>query len=181
MVNEQPLVAFGMKSMLKPFVSLVLSILAGSLWAQMIEFDQGNWSAVEPEHQHRVITIMANEERIDSIYTENIDSGELELVVQRYPLARYEYFPDGALKRRIDIRQESSTQFRRVLVGGDSAEMEKVIKDIPNGAYHEFFPNGNIRIKGTLDGYNADGSLKKTGEWTEWDEHEHVIRKVVYP
>jgi antitoxin component YwqK of YwqJK toxin-antitoxin module len=59
--------------------------------------------------------------------------------------------------------------------------IQKYIKDIPNGAYHEFFPNGNIRIKGTLDGYNADGTLKKTGEWKEWDANGNVIRQETYP
>ena len=53
--------------------------------------------------------------------------------------------------------------------------------DIPNGAYHEFFPNGNIRIKGTLDGYNPDGTLKKTGEWLEWNVDGQVIRRESYP
>jgi len=54
-------------------------------------------------------------------------------------------------------------------------------KDVPNGAYHEFFPDGNIRIKGTLDGYNADGSLKKTGEWREWGASGTMIRQEIYP
>jgi len=54
-------------------------------------------------------------------------------------------------------------------------------KDVPNGAYHEFFPDGNIRIKGTLDGYNADGSLKKTGEWLEWGASGTMIRQEIYP
>ncbi len=158
-------------------------LIASSLnvQAQEIKFDPGNWSSDEIEHQHREVRIIANEERIDSIYTENIATGELELVVQRYPLARYEYFPDGALQRRIDIHQESSTQFRRSLVGGDSGVTERVIKDIPNGAYHEFFPNGNIRIKGTLTGFNEDGTPKKTGEWIEWDEDERMISKETYP
>lgn len=59
--------------------------------------------------------------------------------------------------------------------------IQKFIKDIPNGAYHEFFPNGNIRIKGTLAGYNDDGTLKKTGEWIEWDAQEKVVWKETYP
>jgi hypothetical protein len=58
--------------------------------------------------------------------------------------------------------------------------VEKFVKDIPNGAYHEFFPNGNIRIKGTLDGYNDDGTLRKTGEWREWDADGIVIREETY-
>ncbi len=56
-----------------------------------------------------------------------------------------------------------------------------VVVDIPNGAYREYFPSGNIRIKGTLDGYNPDGTLKKTGTWMEWDAAGNVIREEHYP
>ena len=39
----------------------------------------------------------------------------------------------------------------------------------------------DIRIKGTLDGYNPDGTLKKTGEWLEWNVDGQVIRRESYP
>ncbi|MBX2973999.1 MAG: hypothetical protein KF797_12925 [Flavobacteriales bacterium] len=97
--------------------------------------------------------------------------------VHRYPFARYEFYLDGALYRRIDIEQEAHT----IEVGDLSPLIIDMAFDIPNGAYHEFFPNGNIRIKGTLDGYNTDGTLKKTGEWTEWDASGKVIRRESHP
>lgn len=59
--------------------------------------------------------------------------------------------------------------------------LSTMLVDIPTGAYHEFFPNGNIRIQGTLDGYNSDGTLKKTGDWTKWNEQGKVIRRDQYP
>lgn len=118
------------------------------------------------------------------MYTENLDTGDMTLYVQRYPLARYEYFLNGAMHRRIDIRQQVriDTTFTESLIDGTMIPaIQKVTEDIPNGAYHEFFPNGNIRIKGTLDGYNPDGSLKKTGEWREWDSTGKVIHQRIYP
>ena len=125
--------------------------------------------------------------RVDSVYTENLATGELELTIQTYPLARYEYFPFDEqfppLLRRIDIRQETQVDSTYIeqLNGSMELIVQRFIKDIPNGAYHEFFPNGNIRIKGTLDGYNPDGTLKKTGEWKEWDANGNVIRQETYP
>ena len=120
--------------------------------------------------------------RVDTIYTERISNGEMEMVVQTYPLARYEFYLDGALYRRIDIEQVEIPER-----GSDQDQDRKLhalpspTSDIPNGAYHEFFPNGNIRIKGTLAGYNSDGTLKKSGEWREWDKDENVIWKETYP
>lgn len=123
--------------------------------------------------------------RIDTIYAENISTGELDMIVQTYPLARYEYYIDGALFRRIDIERQYSRRDTTWTEHRDTGELiaivQAVAEDIPNGAYHEFFPNGNIRIKGTLDGYNPDGSLKKTGEWLEWDADGNIIREERYP
>ena len=167
---------------------LSIFLLATSIHAQDIQFDQGNWQTQSTEHQRRMITVLTNEERIDTIYTEDLSTGDMKMVVQRYPLARYEYFtgydPFPALWRRIDIRQQemSDTIYVEQIGSGDMVMVvQNFVKDIPNGAYHEFFPNGNIRIKGTLDGYNADGTLKKTGEWKEWDENGKVIRQETYP
>jgi len=168
------------------FVFIVLRGIL--LQAQTIQFDQGNWQVEKPEHQQRVVTVMANEERVDSVYTEDLETGELKLVIQRYPLSRYEYYPGydpfPALFRRVDIRQQEivdSAFVESVETGEMVMTVQRFIKDIPNGAYHEFFPDGNIRIKGTLDGYNADGSLKKTGEWLEWGASGKVIRQEIYP
>ena len=123
--------------------------------------------------------------RIDSVYMEDISSGELVLQVQTYPLARYEFYTDGALYRRIDLSPATEQVDTLVIEDPLTGELFVTVKgirgDIPNGAYHEFFPNGNIRIKGTLDGYTPDGTLKKTGEWTEWDESGKVVRRETYP
>lgn len=123
--------------------------------------------------------------RIDSVYTEDATTGELVLGVQTYPFARYEFYLDGALYRRIDILQNIDTQevgWRRDFGSRDTIGVVTTrMMDIPNGAYHEFFPNGNIRFKGTLDGFNADGTPRKTGQWTEWDEKGNVVRRETYP
>jgi len=167
------------------FVSLLL--WTSIVQAQEIKFDQGHWTESDLKYQRRLIVTAENGERVDSVYLENMTTGELELVIQAYPLARYEYFPFDEqfppLLRRVDIRQETRTDSSYVerIDGTMELIVQRFILDIPNGAYHEFFPNGNIRIKGTLDGYNPDGSLKKTGEWREWDADGKVIRQETYP
>ena len=173
----------GMKRLTLPIVSI---LLVSNLTAQEVQFDQGHWRVTNPKYQRRTIVVAENGERIDSIYTENVSTGELELVIQKYPLARYEYYPTNdlfpPLLRRMDIRQETRYDSTLALVNGKwEFEPTLYIIDIPNGAYHEFFPNGNIRIKGTLDGYNLDGTLKKTGTWMEWDAGGNVIREEHYP
>jgi hypothetical protein len=134
-----------------------------------------------------VATVRVNEERVDTVFTEDLGTGELTPYIQKHPLARYEYHPSNdpfpALWRQIDIRQEVGSDSTRVELSNGTFFYHpwRTIVDIPNGVYHEFFPNGNIRIKGNLDGYNPDGTLKKTGEWTEWDANGNVIRRENYP
>lgn len=159
--------------------------LVNSSQAQIIRFHQDPGTAetwyrcVESDIGYCVDSL-----RIDTIYTENIRTRDLKMVVQRYPFARYEFYADSGLFRRIDIQQKEEMadySIEDIEVGEVVTVVHSLPIDIPNGAYHEFFPNGNIRIKGTLDGYNPDGTLKKTGEWTEWDEHGKVIRRETYP
>jgi hypothetical protein len=186
--NWSLLVDFGIKGMRHTFTFLSLLLHAVALHAQDIQFDQGNWQNNDQTYQRRLLTIKENMERVDSAYTENPVTGELQLQVHRYPLSRYEYHlsddPFPPLRRRIDIRQVaiSDTLFvENIETGNLEMVVQKFIRDIPNGAYQEFFPNGTIRIKGTLDGYNQDGTLKKMGTWMEWDAAGNVIREEHYP
>ena len=184
---RSPLVAFGMKDMQRTctFVSLLISSMTTQ--AQDIKFDQGGWTESDLKYQRRMIVTAENAERVDSVYTENLTTGELELAIQTYPLARYEYFPFDEqfppLLRRVDIRQETQSDSAYVerLDGSMELIIQRFIIDIPNGTYQEFYPNGMIRITGTLDGYNPDGTLKKTGTWMEWDAAGNVIREEHYP
>lgn len=175
-----------MKAM-KRIVPLLLCAAFGTvLPAQDIHFSSAPDLAMNyyAEQYPHTIGLCVDSLRIDTNYTENFTTGELEMVVQRYPLARYEFYLDNAMYRRIDILQqiELDSAWVEDLNTGEQANvlLEGMI-DIPNGAYHEFFPNGHIRIKGKLDGYNPDGTLKKTGEWMEWDANGNVIRKETYP
>lgn len=122
---------------------------------------------------------------VDTVYGTSPFHPEPVMNVQRQPLARYEFYLDGALFRRIAIAQKVSRRDTSWTKNHDIEDISFIVhighEDIPNGAYHELFPNGNIRIQGTLDGYNPDGTLKKTGEWTEWDENGKVIRRKTYP
>lgn len=167
------------------FVSLLLCTITTQ--AQDIQFHQGHWTESDLKYQRRLIVTAENGERVDSVYSENMTTGELELAIQTYPLARYEYYPFDEqfqpLLRRVDIRQETQVDsvYDESLDGKLELIIQRYIIDIPNGAYHEFFPNGNIRIKGTLDGYNPDGTLKKTGTWMEWDAVGNLIREEHYP
>ena len=176
-----------MKRMKLALTSILLLVATSNGQAQDIKFDQGNWQSQDLSHQRVLVTVLANEERIDSVFTEDLDTGELLLNIEKYPLARYEYHPSSdqfpALWRRIDIRQEVRSDSSRVELSNGTFFYYpwKRVVDIPNGAYHEFFPNGNIHIEGTLDGYNPDGTLRKTGQWTEWDESGKVIWTKTYP
>jgi hypothetical protein len=121
---------------------------------------------------------------VDTIFYENAATGKPEPTVQRYPLARYEYYADDALYRRIDIKKERSTDTTLVLdlnSGNFQEAVDSAHRDVPSGAYHEFFPNGNIRVKGKLNGFDAEGKPRKTGEWTEWDASGTVVRRETYP
>lgn len=174
--------------MLRPVALSVLGIQSLLISAQEIKFDQGNWQTQDVKHQRIDAPFMSNEERIDSAYTEDITTGKLQLSIERLPLARYEYHqspdPFPPLWRRIDIRQEE-TMDTMYVEEIQTREMVMVVqrltKDIPNGAYQEFYPNGMMRITGTLDGYNQDGTLKKTGTWMEWDADGNIIREKHYP
>jgi hypothetical protein len=177
-----------MNTMLRLVALSVLGIQGLLISAQEIKFDQGNWQTQDVKQQRIVATVMANEERIDSAYTEDIATGKFQLSIDRLPLARYEYHqssdPLPPLWRRIDIRQEEiiDTVFvEKIQTGEMLMVVQKLTKDIPNGTYQEFYPNGMIRITGTLDGYNQDGALKKTGTWMEWDAAGNVIREEHYP
>ena len=177
-----------MNTMLRPVAFSVLGIQGLLISAQEIKFDQGNWQTHDVKQQRIVATVMANEERIDSAYTEDIATGKLQLSIERLPLARYEYHqssdPLPPLWRRIDIRQEEiiDTMFVEKMQTSETLMVvQKLTTDIPNGTYQEFYPTGMIRITGTLDGYNPDGTLKKTGTWMEWDAAGNVIREEHYP
>lgn len=141
--------------------------------------------SVHSEQEPRLYGHCTDSLRIDSVYMEDATTGELVLGVQTYPFARYEFYTDGALYRRIDLSPMTELADTLVIEGPLSGErfvtMKEFRGDIPNGAYHEFFPNGNIRIKGTLDGFNADGTPRKIGAWTEWDEKGNVVRRETYP
>lgn len=166
----------------------VFLVQALGLEAQDIQFNQGNWTSTDIAMQRILVTVLANEERVDSVFTEDLETGDFILNIQKYPLARYEYHPSTdqfpSLWRRIDIRQleiADTMYVENLSTGYLEMTVQRFIKDIPNGAYHEFFPNGNIRIMGTLDGYNPDGTLKKTGVWKEWNAEGKVIREETYP
>ena len=176
-----------MKGMKRAATLAALLLQGAFLHAQEIEFDQGNWQDPDIAKQRILVAIKVNEERVDTVLTDNIETGKMVLSILEYPLARYEYYPSTdqfpALWRWIDIRQEVKSDSSKVELSNGTVfyYQWKTVIDFPTGAYHEFFPNGNIRIMGTLDGYNPDGTLKKTGEWKEWDANGKVIRRETYP
>lgn len=159
---------------------VVLSI--ASLRAQDIPYEPVLENALfgYATQEPRRVGHCADSLRVDTLYTEDLVTGALEMQLHRYPFARYEFYVDGALYRRLDITQITDTRevgWRSDIASGDTIGVVQVLTmDTPNGAYHEFFPNGNIRIMGTLDGYNGDGTLKKVGRWREWDAEGNVIR-----
>ncbi len=176
-----------MKGMVQHLVILFTCTVASSVPAQEIQFNGDVESAMSyyADLEPRTVGHCVDSLVLDTVYVENLASGEMEMVVHDYPLARYEFYLDGAIFRRVDINRNVARSDTMMTEDLETGEMmiviQEVLSDIPNGAYHEFFPNGNIRIKGTLDGYNEDGTLKKTGEWREWDANGNVIRQETYP
>jgi len=168
-------------------IGLLILLNTTRLLGQDIQFHSDPETAMTyyAEQVPQVIGYCVDSLRIDTVYTENIASGELDLVIQRYPLARYEFYVNDAMYRRIDLGLPEERYDTLMVEDLDIGEMMIIVQivrlDIPNGAYHEFFPNGNIRIMGTLDGYNPDGNLKKTGVWKEWNAEGKVIHEETYP
>jgi hypothetical protein len=165
-------------------LAILATAWAGTAQAQDILF-QDTPGAAEEQYALEVpvrIGHCTDSLRVDTVYMEDPHTGRSEMSVQTYPLARYEFYTDGALYRRIDVRHEvRRSGIDRDLKVGQVDTVSSHTSSVPNGAYHEFFPNGNIRVMGQLDGYEADGTLKRTGEWREWDANGHVIRRDIFP
>lgn len=181
-----PWVTFGMKGMKRTVVISALLLRGGLIQAQGIQFlpTAGQARIFYMQQDPRTIGHCTDSLRVDTIYMEDATTGEMVMTVQTYPLARYEYYVDGAMYRRIDIAERylRTDTLKKDLLGGEVIiRLQEVTEDLPKGNYHEFFPNGNIRLKGMLDGYNPDGTPKKTGAWTEWGTNGKVIRQETYP
>jgi hypothetical protein len=177
-----------MKGMQHIVTALAVLIGTAQLHAQDIEFDPGNWPTSSWDQQRRSMLTMANMEHVDSMYTENLSTGEMELTVLRYPLARHEYFLESdaypQLRRRIAIKQEEvvdTMYVERIDTGEMQMVVQKYIRDIPFGIYMEYHRNGKVQLLGQLAGYGTDGKLIRKGEWTEWDENEKLVKSVTYP
>lgn len=177
-----------MKGMKHIALTLVVLLSTAQLLAQDIAFDPGNWQTSQLGQQRRSVMTMANMERVDSMYTENLSTGEMTLVVSRYPLARYEYFLESEafppVRRRITIKQEEvlDTLYVESLITGElEMVIQKYIKDIPFGEYTEYHRNGNMRQHGQLAGYGVDGKLVRKGEWSEWDGDGKLVKSTNYP
>ena len=82
-------------------LALLISLFATSMQAQIINFFQDPGMA---ETRHRCVEsefgYCVDSLRIDTVYMENSSTGELEMQVQKYPLARYVFYNDGAMFRR---------------------------------------------------------------------------------
>lgn len=177
-----------MKGMQHIVSTLAVLIGTAHLHAQDIEFDPGNWQTSSWDQQRRSILTMANMEHVDSVYTENLSTREMELTVLRYPLARHEYFLENEaypqLRRRIAIKQEEvvDTMYVELIDTGEmQMVVQKYIRDIPFGTYMEYHRNGEVHLLGQLAGYGADGKLIRKGEWSEWDEKGSLVRSTTYP
>ena len=170
--------------MMRP-IALIVIFLSLTAQAQEIHFmatpEQAmqDYASADPQ----VIGLCVDTVQIDTIYMEQGDAREMEMMVQKYPLARWEFYVDGTVFRRIDIEQEPEAE--SILDAQDGNKDQAVLvpssKDIPNGAYQEFFPNGSIRVMGTLAGTDAEGMPKKTGRWREWAVDRTVLRDEVFP
>jgi|GEM_PF-726299 len=170
---------------MRPYI--IMLIIGSSLpaTAQVINFDPGNWMTTDIAQQRTEQLVLCNRVLTDTLFVENIQTSELEMIVEAPVLARLEFDPQNNRRmRRVDIRQTQKLDsiFVENIDNGElTLVVANVVQDIPEGSYEEYHPNGQIRIRGTLAGYNADGSLKKTGEWLEWDASGKVIRSETHP
>jgi len=163
-----------------------LAILSVSFtMAQQIEIDPGYWESPNIADQQDATLLRANRLIADTMFVEDINTGALTMVVEAPVLARVEFDPSTEQqKRRFDIRQEArmDTMFvENIQTNALEMVVQKVVVDIPAGRYEEFHPNGMIKLRGSLNGTDADGQPQKTGEWTEWDAAGNVIRRETYP
>jgi len=170
---------------MRPYV--ILLIIGGWLpaAAQVINFDPGNWISNDIAQQRTEQLVLCNQVLTDTLFVENIQTGELEMIVEPPVLARLEFDTQNNRRmRRVDIRQTQKLDsiFVEDMDNGElTLVVANVVQDIPEGTYEEYHPNGQVRVRGTLAGYNADGSLKKTGEWLQWDTDGIVVQRETYP
>jgi hypothetical protein len=159
-------------------------LLAIHAQPQDVRFDQGCWQTLDLDKQVVRKLVLANQERVDTAYTEDINTGEMTMVVQRTPLSRYEYdLHTDALFRRIEIEQAtfSDTTFVENINTGELIQVVQVcVRDIPMGAYEEYYSGYRPHWRGQVNGLGKDGTLIKIGEWVEWDENGNVLQRLNY-
>ncbi|MEO8590838.1 MAG: hypothetical protein ABI432_15790 [Flavobacteriales bacterium] len=133
-------------------ITSLVCVLTGTMAAQDLSF-QPSPSEAMAYHKARNKTALGtcvNDAEDDSMYHYNAATDSLEMIVEKRPLMRKEYYADGTLYRQIEIRTGGAT-------------------DLPMGYYVEYFPNGAPHFSGRVNGSDSRGQMIKTGTWTELD------------
>lgn len=174
---------------------LALTILFSPGRSQDLSFHPGNWQTSLVGQQRIGTTLVSNEERFDTMYTENINSGDMVMVTEHVPLSRYEYFPLShplkhptqiRLHRRIEIRQEQrqdTTYVEDINTGELRLVVQTYVVDVPWGAFEEFVQNesgGYMLWRGHVEGWAPDGSMRRVGQWQRLDPNGVVLEEIEF-
>lgn len=164
-------------------------------WSQDRSFNQGTWQTANVDHQRIVVTMVANEERFDTAYTEDINTGEMVMVTSHLPMSRYEYFPPSSpfvsttklrLHRRIEIKQEPRTDttfVEDINTGELRMVLRNVVMDIPWGAYEEYGQSDGCTYllwQGHVEGLAPDGGIRRVGLWRRLDHNGVVLEEIEF-
>lgn len=149
---------------MRTLITPLVCILAGSLAAQDMSFMPSPSQAMAhytAKGENRYGTCV-NVSGDDTTYTYNEAADSLEMIMEKRPLMRWEYYADGSLYRQIEIQTKGET-------------------DIPTGNYYEHFPSGVLHFTGRVNGSDSRGLLIKTGVWTELNETGAIVHQETFP
>jgi antitoxin component YwqK of YwqJK toxin-antitoxin module len=93
-------------------------------------------------------------------------------------LFRFQYYENGALQLKAAIQQhrgiDTIITFDPETLERSQIQYKRNFHDWPSGPYLEFFPDGNVKAKGEVDG------KKHLGKWLEYWANGNLKREIHY-
>ena len=140
---------------MRTLLTSLVCILTGTLAAQDVAFmpspsqAMAHYKAKDPT----VYGVCVNNADDDTMYMYNEAADSMEMVVEKRPLMRKEYYADGTLYRQVEIQTK-----------GDM--------DIPMGMPH---------FTGRVNGCDSRGRMIKIRWWTELNEEGAIVHQETFP